>query len=589
MIITNTFSIDGKIGDRASSADEATVYERFLTRINKTYKKQGDELVDNIILCLSKYQNAHYDKADKCLADFISQYPLIADELSPFKTITERVLSCEKDEIDCLYEEYLSKKEAWEKENSLYQLFHKEPFLDYQLVHKRVGSVDDVDLMIRCKYCGHYTERTGQDRYAYCNVCNRMDPSPTIKWDNIDGQAYRYYEFYEYDEYADNNDGPYDEFYDEFEKAHTVLVDKFGWTIEERLEEEVRPLIEKATELFKNEQYDEAIKIYKEVDNSYDEFESTNDVHVDKGDNALEERLKEAWKPLVETASDLYENEQYDEAIKIYEKIIEKDENSTEAYCGIISVLIGKEVNLSENHSKELINLYEKLEKLDVNKIDDLLFARALDEDGQYDRALKYYNIAKDDKDYDFLLTDIYRDIGDIFSRQKEYVKAIKSYDKVIEISIDENGDDSYIVNIYALQRELYKKIADSSMVLEMERKFEKAEKLQKGTEKDKEDLNNELRVKLSKASSEEDITELLDSFDELEQIDADEHERLYQIVLETINLSHNEEKISIGELEEIIETILSDVDYDNEEEEAIVKKLQLLIRVKRDTRHILY
>jgi len=213
MKISHKFiNIDGSEGTRSNSEDFGTVGSRFLKRIVDIVGEDNKKLLEEISDCLNKYNQANYEGADSCLSQIIKANPSIAEELQPFQEICSRVLSCEKNDADRLYEKYLEDLRNWKGKSFIYKLLNrnKKPY-------PQTGLIEN-SIKVRCKYCGHYTSYIGPyTGFAYmdgnnCEICGRGYPVPTVYWDNIDGQAYIYY----------RGSVTEDEFYNDFEKKHDV-------------------------------------------------------------------------------------------------------------------------------------------------------------------------------------------------------------------------------------------------------------------------------------------------------------------------------------------------------------------------------
>ena len=111
----------------------------------------------------------HFAKAIEIASD-------VQEELYPHLLICRRVLAISKDYRDGLYDESIIR---WK--SSFLRRFRKSP-----------------DMMLRCKYCGHYTEYISPNNGwgwtgNQCHRCRRDYPMPDFLCDSIDGQAYIYY------------------------------------------------------------------------------------------------------------------------------------------------------------------------------------------------------------------------------------------------------------------------------------------------------------------------------------------------------------------------------------------------------------
>lgn len=213
MKITHKFTnIDGSEGTRSNSEDFGTVNNRFLKRIFDIVGGDNKKLLEEISGCLNEYNRGNYEKTSACLSQIIKTNPAIADELEPFQEICFRVLSCEKNDTDLLYEKYIDDLKNWKRKSLMYKLYNRKKKPNFQ-----TGLMKN-SVKIRCKHCGHYTSYISPNAgFAYfgsnnCEVCDRGYPVPSVDWDNIDGQAYIFY----------RGSVTEKEFYDDFERKHSV-------------------------------------------------------------------------------------------------------------------------------------------------------------------------------------------------------------------------------------------------------------------------------------------------------------------------------------------------------------------------------
>lgn len=81
------------------------------------------------------------------------------------------------------------------------------------LIHKFMEKFTISQGLVRCKYCGQYTDYTNPNETTYsfldnCSKCNRMYPMPNFYWDGWDGLEYM----------ESRTSVPDEEFYEEYTK-----------------------------------------------------------------------------------------------------------------------------------------------------------------------------------------------------------------------------------------------------------------------------------------------------------------------------------------------------------------------------------
>jgi len=216
--ITHKFeTIDGQEFERADSKDFETLPNRFLQRIEKELGSNKQNILDSLEDGLNKYNQGEYEDALKCFNNVTDTYPSLIIELEPFIDICNRVVKTIKSGKDLLYEAYKKDMMKWHSRSFLYKLLHRKEKPIFQF-----GLLESV--LVRCKYCGHYTSyKHPYDGFECmhkvksflsnsCKICERSYSAPSTDWDNIDGQAYIYYRHSVSEEV----------FYDEFEKKYNL-------------------------------------------------------------------------------------------------------------------------------------------------------------------------------------------------------------------------------------------------------------------------------------------------------------------------------------------------------------------------------
>ena len=216
--ITHKFeTIGGQEFERADSKDFETLPNRFLQRIEKDLGSNKHDILSSFNDGLNKYNQGEYEDALECFNKATNAHPSLIIELESLIDICIGVIKTIKSGKDLIYETYKKDMMKWYSRPILYKLFHhkEKPMFKFGLFES---------VLIRCKYCGHYTSyKNPYDGFEYmhkvksplsnsCEICKRSYPVPSTDWDNIDGQAYIYYRHSVLEEV----------FYDEFEKKYNL-------------------------------------------------------------------------------------------------------------------------------------------------------------------------------------------------------------------------------------------------------------------------------------------------------------------------------------------------------------------------------
>lgn len=137
---------------------------------------------------------------------------------------------------------------------------------------------------------------------------------------------------------------------------------------------------------------------------------------------------------------------------------------------------------------------------------------------------------------------------------QKEPFSEVSAYDRAIQCSIAEYGDDSHCSEIYAFKRDIYERIKDWKNAKEMGNKFASAKKTYDETKEfSQKEYQDERLEKIHKG---------LERLGEQERKTSDE---LSSIVLLTIKDKYQGQDISYEKIGKIIDDILEEVDYDKD------------------------
>ena len=181
------------------------------------------------------------------------------------------------------------------------------------------------------------------------------------------------------------------------------------------------------------------------------------------------------------------------EAISLYKELVQVYEtNESEKFNYLDTLLtIAKEYSYMPDYNASL-DYYEQVVTLSLdsnesNNSDDLplnidmLYSNMADiykKMHQYNRALAYHgkslNYLKeyDAKNYNSL-SAVYSNIGEIYYMKKDYNTSIEKYHKAIEFTKEElkDSEDYYRDYIFSTLQELYVKLADNYMALNMSKK----------------------------------------------------------------------------------------------------------------------
>ncbi len=165
--------------------------------INKS--KIDKAMIDKLRNANESYTNGNYFNSLTLYNKVSNQFPVLNESLFYYMRCCDRVKS-----IPLL-----------DKELQIDKLLKH---LDYDLEKL---SQELETFIIRCKWCGRYTEYIDPDEPTFglmtysnsCQYCNRMYPTPSLVWDSPDGRAYSYFRgsFIE------------DDFYFEFEEDYEPI------------------------------------------------------------------------------------------------------------------------------------------------------------------------------------------------------------------------------------------------------------------------------------------------------------------------------------------------------------------------------
>lgn len=307
----------------------------------------------------------------------------------------------------------------------------------------------------------------------------------------------------------------------------------------------------------------------KNIENIYARYIDNNDFagSLLKLDSLLNNQENNRLELLDAKAETLNRMNQLDEAIEIYEQILSEDKKYINAYICLIYIYQHKGIAENKKYSKEIIDIYKLLEKIDASKVSYNLLADALKDEGLLIEALECYKKAIQQNNQDnYLLESIYIEIAKIFFEQEKFMDALSAYNQAIDSSIADYGHDAYCSNIYAYQRGIYEKMKNWQKTREMDAKFlltyNAYHNMQKATKKYIDKL-------------EEELDQIIRTCDEEADRDRD---NLSDLVILAIKDRYDGKKISYIRLIKIIDDILDDMKY--EKYARFIEKAHLIARL---------
>ena len=254
-----------------------------------------------------------------------------------------------------------------------------------------------------------------------------------------------------------------------------------------------------------------------------------------------------------------------DEAIEIYERILDKDKNYVNAYVALATIYQSKEIEKDRKYSKKIVDLYKALENVNSDRVSHYVLGDALENEGDLEEALLHYKKAIDqEKGDNYFLENIYTKMAKIFTEQKKFIDAIRAYDIAIQCSVAEHGDDSHCSEIYAFKRDIYERMKDWQKAKEMGRMFAVAERLYSERSKFPEKEYHDNR-----------LTNIYKDLEELGKKEQETSDDLCRLVLLMIEDHYQDQKISYEKLGKIIDGVLEEVEYD--EKTRVIEKARLI------------
>lgn len=136
---------------------------------------------------------------------------------------------------------------------------------------------------------------------------------------------------------------------------------------------------------------------------------------------------------LIQKGIDLHDAKRYDEAIEIYQQVLEENPDCTTAlYELALSFYAAKDLEMTKETAYKLVQYKGKEGVLGYG-----LFANALDDQGKPADAIKIYQSAieqfQDDPEYIEHLSSLYYNLGVTYTRQKKYNEARQVLKKSVE------------------------------------------------------------------------------------------------------------------------------------------------------------
>jgi len=317
-------------------------------------------------------------------------------------------------------------------------------------------------------------------------------------------------------------------------------------------------LLQQVANKLNNFKTDETTANDKDKDEDEDEdIEDIYDKYINKKDlpgslsrlNALINDNVNDLKLLDAKAEVLYLMDKEDEAIKICEQILNKDETYANAYSSLVYIYLSKGIGEDKNYSQKIVDLEKKLESIAPDKVGYSTLANSLKNLGNFEEALSYYKKAIEKEEHNFFLEDIYKDIAMIYTKQKLFTEALKAYDEAIQCAVDEDGNDNKCSELYAFKRNIYEQMNDQINMQEMDKKFAAAEMAYKNLppHEFKDERFKALQGKLS----------------HLAEGGKETSDKLKELVLLMIEEKYKDQEVTYDKLGKIIDDALKDVDYE--------------------------
>jgi len=255
-----------------------------------------------------------------------------------------------------------------------------------------------------------------------------------------------------------------------------------------------------------------------------------------------------------------------EEAISIYENIIQIDNSYINAYIALSNLYLAKEIKEDKNYSALIVGILKRAEQINPDEISYYVLAGALKDNGQLDEAIKYYRKAlKQKKGDNYFLENIWVEFGRIYTEQKKYTLSLDAYDNAIHFSVKENGDDSHCSEVYVAKREIYSILGSENKVREMDEQFASAEN------KYKERPPHIYHGKIGKK-----FQDISNRLQKLGKQDEERRQQLFEAISPYIKEAFPDNMPSHKDLGEIIDFALDELDYDgtlfNKEERALEK-----------------
>jgi len=252
-----------------------------------------------------------------------------------------------------------------------------------------------------------------------------------------------------------------------------------------------------------------------------------------------------------------------DEAISIYQKILNIDSEYINAYIALSNLYLAEEIKKEKDYSKIIVDLLKKAAQINPDEISCYVLAGALKDSGQLDEATKYYKKAlKQEKGDNYFLENIWVEFGKIYTEQKKYTLSLDAYDNAIHFSVKENGDDSHCSEVYVAKREIYSILGDEDKVRTMDEQFASAE--------------NKYKKRPLRVYQEKKLQGIANRLQEISRQDEKRRQQLFEVISSHIKQVYPDNIPSNKELGEIIDFALGELDYDgtlfNKEERALEK-----------------
>lgn len=215
------------------------------------------------------------------------------------------------------------------------------------------------------------------------------------------------------------------------------------------------------------------------MENKYNSLIDNNNLQKSLDDiEKILNRDGDSYLELLDTkGAVLYLMDRYDEAINVYETILNRDDSYLPAYQALVNIYLCKSIEENQAYYEEIIDLHRRIEENNKGTMPYSILADAYRGLGEYNLAIRCFEKALTEETDSYFIEDIFISLADCYKNKKDYQEAIKFYDKAIDESIKDNGDDRECSDYYAYKREIYSILNDEANVSEMDELYNDAVK----------------------------------------------------------------------------------------------------------------